>query len=296
MASVFSASPANGGGPSSHHQSATVPRCTSARPATEAALINAALAPSTRAFYSRVIDKLASVCGLQKSNMFPVSSDHVADYIVFLFESGLAPSSMASHASAIAYEHKIRGLPDPSADFYVRQLIAGAKKMRPSVDTRKPLSISEIFELCETLYLLGLPLVERLAWKAIFLVGFFALLRPGELVRGQTGIHTLQLSYLQISGCQLSIRIPSSKSNAKPVTITLEARPDLRHCPVQAVSEYMRVRREGECYFFTDSVGQGFTTNKLSLMLKRAGSRLGWDVSDVSGHCLRIGGATHGGL
>ena len=256
-----------------------------------------AIAPSTKSAYGKVWGSVASLCEFTGSQWFPMSVGAVLDYLAFLFEAGRSASTMYSHASAIAYGHKRRGLADPTADFRVRQVLVGAKKRRLSMDARRPLSLDELGQLCDVLYRLGLDRVERLAFRAVFLfLFFFCLLRPGELVLGASPEHTIGMSDVHLANGELTVTIPSSKTAARPDTIRLQARPSLALCPVRAMGEFVEARGAAPGPFFVDRHGAAITSGRLSAMLKRAARAAGLGDAGVSGHCLRIGGASHGVL
>ena len=90
------------------------------RPDVVAALVEAGRAPSTRAFYNRVWNQLAEGHLRDGEFRFPIPVDAVADYLASLFQRGCSPPTMMSHASALAYGHKIRGLADPTKDFSIK--------------------------------------------------------------------------------------------------------------------------------------------------------------------------------
>ena len=158
----------------------------SQRSPTAAALIEAGLSPSTRLFYARVWNDLAREHRWQEGGG-PIPPGLITEYLAGLYLKGCSPSTMLSHASAIAYGHKMRGLPDPTSDFRVKQLLRGASKLRPTSDVRQALTLQDISYFCDKLAFTGLPPADRLAFRAIFLLGFFCLLRPGELVKGGGG-------------------------------------------------------------------------------------------------------------
>ncbi|XP_043246192.1 uncharacterized protein LOC122393845 [Amphibalanus amphitrite] len=266
------------------------------RPAVVESLMDFAIARSTKTAYGKVWESVASVCEFTGSQWFPMSVGAVLDYLAFLFEEGRSASTMYSHASAIAYGHKRRGLADPTVDFRVRQVLAGAKKRRLSMDARRPLSLDELGQLCDALYRLGLDRLERLAFRAVFLLGFFGLLRPGELVLGASPGHTIRMSDVKLADGELNVTIPSSKTAARPATISLQARPSFALCPVRAAFEFAGARGAAPGPFFLDRYGVPITSGRLSTIMKRAARVAGLGDAGVSGHCLRIGGASHGAL
>ena len=146
----------------------------------------------------------------------------------------------------------------------------------------------EMIALCNKLYVAGIGRVDRTAFRAIFLVGFFGLLRPGELVKGGTSQHTIRSSDITLSGQQLRIRIPSSKTSAGPHTVTLDARQGSCFCPVQAIRDFLEVRPHGESQLFVDASGSAISKARLSAMLKRTAVLAGLSSIGISGHCLRI--------
>ena len=266
------------------------------RPSTVTTLVEAGLAPSTRRFYNRVWNQLATDQFQGGRIQSPVGPDRVADYLAGLFQRGCNPSTMASHASAIAFGHRIRGWPDPTPDFRLRQLLKGAGKLRVTCDQRQTLTLQTLLKLCTNLRMVGLHRNDRITFRAILLLGFFGLLRPGELVRGSAPQHTLRLSDIRLSGTRLTLRLPSSKTSAAPQTITLDAKPGRQFCPVQAMRDFLRVRPEGGSQLFIDAAGSAISTARLSMVLQRTAIMSGMSPVGISGHCLRIGGASHGAV
>ena len=140
-------------------------------------LIDAALAPATRSFYTRVWQQVATNHLPGQKLAFPIPVGAVAEYLAALYDKGFRASTLTSHASAIAYGHKIRGLPDPTGSFLIKQLLQGAKRLRTSADSRRALTLEEVRRFVDKLYVIGLRRVDRAAFRAIFLLGFFGLLR-----------------------------------------------------------------------------------------------------------------------
>ena len=149
-------------------------------------LAEAALAPSSQRAYQSTWQHLRIFLHRPDGvSLVPLSAIETADFLGARFDSGCCGATLASTASAIAYAHKMHGLPDPTADFRIRQLLAGARKLRPRQDRRLALSIQELSQLCDaTPYVTTSP-VEQAAYRAIFCLAFFLMLRPGEVVKGR---------------------------------------------------------------------------------------------------------------
>ena len=90
--------------------------------------------------------------------------------------------------------------------------------------------------------------------------------------------------------------IQSSKTSPRPHKLQLDARPDMELCPVSAMRAFLNVRPQGADQLFIDALGAAITTARLSAMLKVTARLCGLCPTGISGHCLRISGATHGAL
>ena len=92
-------------------------------------MLRSALAPSTKAAYSRSLRKFKEFC--KDHNLtadFPASSDLVLQFISFLNLENTPLPSIMPVLSALSYEHKIRDFPDPCKSFKITQLLAAIKK------------------------------------------------------------------------------------------------------------------------------------------------------------------------
>ena len=260
-------------------------------------LARAALTPATSRAYDNTWRRLRAFLHRPlTAPLFPVTTAEVVDFIGDCFASGGGASALASHCSAIAYGHRIRGLRDPTADFRVRKLLTGARRLRPSWDSRTAITLADLGRLQDALGELGLPAVDTAAFRAIFSLAFFAMLRPGEVLVGGDPNHTIRLGHVVVQRDRLSLTLPSSKTSSIPFNTVLVARPDLSTCPVRAMRQYLQLRPPGmpADYLFVASLSRPLTTRSLNHTLKLAGSVARLDASRLTGHCFRIGGATHG--
>ena len=148
-------------------------------------MLDSALATSTRATYTRVQEQLATFLHRPAgAPILPVSVGELCEFLGTRFEDGCNASTLATAASAIAYGHRMAGLPDPTVAFHVKQLLAGARRLRPGRDKRLALTIEDIKRLCAALRVLPISPIDRRAFRAIFTLAFFAMMRPGEMVIG----------------------------------------------------------------------------------------------------------------
>ena len=93
-------------------------------------LLQASLAPSTRAHYERARGKLVTF--FQSLGTYPSLTLPVAMILLFaahLHAGTAAPATIVCNVSALAYFHKINGLPGPTNNFIVIKLLAGARNL-----------------------------------------------------------------------------------------------------------------------------------------------------------------------
>ena len=79
-----------------------------------------------------------------------VSAACVALFISFLCAKGLAPATINSYLSAIAYVHKIQGHYDPTKSFLIAKLLVAVGR-RSQADIRLPISRPLLYELVRAL-------------------------------------------------------------------------------------------------------------------------------------------------
>ena len=266
-------------------------------PVTVAALADAALSPSTVRAYHATWSRLGVF--LRRPSvlaLFPVSVSETADFLASRYADGSGSATLAGVSSAISYGHKIRGLPDPTNDFRIRQILAGARRLRPSRDSRMAITLVDLRRLCAALSAIPLSPLERAAFRAIFTLAFFALLRPGEVVCSGRANHYVRFGGIRLQHGLLRVTIPSSKASSSPFTTQLVRRPDIMECPVLAVRDYLAIRGSGQPQdaLFIGDDRHPITGRALTTALRRAGRHVGLEPARLSGHCLRIGGASHG--
>ena len=104
-------------------------------------LLEASLAPSTRAHYQRAWGKLVTFfksLGMYMYPSLPIPVAMILLFVAHLHAGGAAPATIVSNVSALAYFRKINGLPDPTSNFIVVKLLAGARNLGSVPDVRLP--------------------------------------------------------------------------------------------------------------------------------------------------------------
>lgn len=134
------------------------------------------------------------------------------------------------------------------------------------------------------------------------MIGYWALLRPGELAGSwmpSRRSHTLRRQDVRVvttrDGREVSVFLRSSKTDqaAAGVTLFLKGRPRDPLCPIRALEEYERVSSGDGSAFLRDEQGRPVTSQRMVALVQAAlrQARVG-AVEKYTGHSLRIGGAS----
>ena len=263
-------------------------------------LLKGSIAKSTSVVYRRAWALLVELsnkvaCNVSSVPKLPLSVGQVSFYIASMHVRGYAPSTMITYVSAIGYLHKISGFSDPTREFVIQKLLAGAAKIAPSVDPRLPVTHILLHRLIEDLPHYVSAHYNRVLIAAMFSVAFFGLFRVGELTVSKFGDVLLHLKDLKVQGDHFVISIAKykhSKSNTA-IQIPIERQSDTTICPVTLLFNYLSLRgtSPGPLFMFTSGshVPRQFFTKTLSGGV----SFIGLQPSLYKSHSFRIGGASH---
>ena len=267
-------------------------------------LVAKSVAGSTLSTYRRACEaffEFRVAVGCDCPSAIPSSSSEVAQFVAFLSIRGLAPATIASYLSGLAFWLQVNGFPRFTDDFLVRKLLAGVRRGGKSCDGRKPilwpslkLILGALPQVCSTSF-------EAVLFKSAFALAFFAFLRVGEVVCGREGRHTLKTSGLRWTNLHSSrgtseamlVTLDSSKSDqfGRGCSILLSKSDSFAFCPVALLEAYWRVRPPGKGCLFVHFDGRPVTRRQFSVVLARAIEFIG-EKGPVSSHSFRIGAAT----
>ncbi len=194
-----------------------------------------------------------------------------------LFElSASRASNIETYCTGLAYVPELRDLPDPTTPYIIQRLIK-ATRHRTTPDFRLPVWLELLRRLTVTRSLSHVTssAYEHRMYKAMFVLPFFGMLRLSDLTTSATTApqHTLKLRDVDLPGglTRRGIITISSYKHAngkRPVSLQMGGRPtDPVSCPVRAHATFNQI-------------------------LRAAAAHGGIDVSRVTSHSFRIGGAT----
>nr|XP_060644485.1 uncharacterized protein LOC132783356 isoform X2 [Anolis sagrei ordinatus] len=144
-----------------------------------------ALAPSSQNTYTRVVREFHEFRQFYElPDTTPIPYDHLAQFCVYSHRRGLAPHTIRSQLSALAYWSKAQGLPDTTSDFRLHKIIAGwSRQQGPSRDAREPLSPTILKGWKETWPKVCRSQYEQILFHAAALTAFFCCSQDKRVTR-----------------------------------------------------------------------------------------------------------------
>ena len=252
-------------------------------------MIQQALAPATRAFYSRALNSLVMFCDSHNIPCtFPIHIKTLSCFIMHLFNSKMSASSISSYISAISYYHKINSQDDTTKSFHISQLLTSIRKSRPSTDKRKPITKEILANICHNLYKLNLSKFELTLFRCMFATAFYFGLRISEFTQST---HNIQLSQIKCSNSHLSVNFKTFKhSSSEPYTHRI-SKVNGQWCPVKLMNKFLPLRGNNQGALFTQK-GTPISARCFSNMFKQALIMSNICPTHYSSHSFRIGAAS----
>ena len=252
-------------------------------------LLFASLAPTTHCQYAKEMTRFQQFCEdvLHKPHFFPASRCMVAGYVAYMYTKGYAPTSIQSALSAISYYHKLLDKPDVVNSYFIQKLIMGAKRARPTADTRTPVTMTILRKLATAVPSSTDDNYTSCLLRALLSLSYFALLRVSEMV----GKHRLLIADVQPRKTSLSVTFRTYKHSVPGRAVTIRIPPARQEdiCPLLLVKDYITLRGTAPGPFFIMPGGVHLTSSGVNRLLKDTAAAAGLSSYNISSHCMRIG-------
>ena len=260
-------------------------------------LLDHALSDSSKKAYQKSIDKFSEFCvrELHLNSYFPATTPPVVSFVAHLFQLGYAPSSITTTLSAISYIHKIHEVADPTAAFVIKKLLQGAAKLRPSIDSRAPITQSILYLLVRSAPNVTDCYYHNILISAMFLFAFHAFLRIGEIVVTSANQQNtvLQVHQVTINLTECVVVFYTYKHyQGPPVSLVISANESSEFCPVRYMRLYLSLRGSAPGPLFILPGGSPVTRSFFSEHLNKSLNWAGLSTTIYKGHSFRIGRAT----
>ena len=225
----------------------------------------------------------------------PVSVPHLSLFVSYLHTEGYSPASIIAHTSSIGYIHRLTGLPNPVSTTIIQKLLSGVTKVSPPTPPRLPITIGILVSLLRGVDQIIIHHYHKALLKAMLTVGFFGLMRIGELTMTKEKIVPLHISQLTFFQSYISISITHFKHNQKlhPIEVPLQFQSLPEICPVRHLSYYLSLRGYDSGPLFSFPTFKPIPRQFFSKHLSRLISFSGFHGDRYKSHSLRIGGASY---
>lgn len=257
-----------------------------------AAAVDAELAASTRETYACGWRQWELWCHGRGITPLPAPPEAIAAFLTERADAGLHFTTLDCYCSGIAYRHRQEGLSDPTADFLVRRVRRGLRRILGVAPIRQahPLTVVELGQIIATI---DTDDAKDIRDRAILLLGYASAMRPGE-------ISALDVEDLQRKPTGILIRIRRSKTDPDAQgQLVGVARGDNRLTdPIRALDAWFKVRPSEPGALFTRVLYRRHPTSErlgaraISRTVQERANAAGFDGMPVSGHSLRAGHAT----
>ncbi len=177
-------------------------------------------------------------------------------------------------------------------------MLAGAKKSRPAVDGRLPITFQILNLLVPALQHTVSSLYDRVLLQAMFLLAFHAFLRVGEItVSSHSANHALlyqDISFEFVGGkvSGIIISLEHFKHSSAQARMFVKANSASHLCPANALLAFLKLRGAHQGPLFTIAprcaVSRSFFSQALSSVIQY----IGLDPRRYKSHSFRIGAAT----
>ena len=212
------------------------------------------------------------------------SHHHITDYVTFLLDtSDLAPATIRSRISAIAFYYKTRLNCDPTKSFATDLLL---KHLEKSSQNRKRLPINK--DILEKLLLSLYSYKSKFLFHAFYLmykIMYSLALRISELLHYSKKFdHALRYKDIKQLGNVVWITIRSGKHNIRPMKYSLDS--SFRF--LWHLKEFLRLRGSAQGPLFCFKNGKPITRNFFTRQLKEDLCSLGLHSTRYNSHSFRI--------
>ena len=260
--------------------------------------IASSLSKSAQGQYSKSWSTFTSFCRQVLSiRHLPATSQTISLYVTHLHQKGLKHTSIRTHLSAIAFQHKIHDLPDPTKSFSTQKLLQSYSRIDAPPAVRLPITQPILHTILSAIYNSDYDSYNRRLYTALFSLMYYAALRVSEVTQNANSQHNLSRNHITIirhhSKQCLRITFTSYKHSSVPPHPLL-VHPSTSFCPVKLYSKYVNSRPTASCRApaFCLRDGRPLTRNHVVSALNTILQLTGNNPLQFNTHSFRIGRAT----
>ena len=269
--------------------------------ATVQTLFESGVAPSTASAYRSGVRRYRSFRTETGLSAFPLTETVVCRFVAHLHQAQLSLSSIRLYLSAIRFSQIAYDNGNPHLETFDRlhYVVRGVARTQPRsrCTSRLPITVEILQHLLRAWSSHSSHYEAVMLWAACTL-GFFAFLRAGEFIAGESNGHSvLTPADVRVDSREnpsfLAITLRDSKTDPYGIGHVLYVgRTGSPICPVAAMLSFLAIRppMAGPLFIHVDS--SPLTRARLIAAVRSALESLGVDIARYSGHSFTIGAAT----
>lgn len=237
-------------------------------------------------------------CEYRKEPFFPTTPEVIVNYINDLADYAKA-NTISRRISAISENYNASGLSEnPCKAPIVKQALRGIRRSLGTYQQGKtPILLDDLEDIFDVMDSMGLPDIQYLRDKSIFLVGFMGAFRRSEIA-------ALTVDDITFSPQGMEIFVRSSKADqeGQGATVAIPYIDNKNLCAVRALKAWLRHANISEGPVFRgftkklDIKKNALNDKSIAEIVKKYMSLIGADPSMYGAHSLRHGFATTAAL
>lgn len=209
--------------------------------------------------------------------------------------SKLAPSTIKTYISAIAFQQKINNFPDTTKSFIIQKLLIGLSRKNPSLDIRRPITLPLLHAIIQALPHTCHSTYESILFTSAYLLAYFGFLRVGDLTvtMGTSPSRILQANAVSITSQTIRLFLQFSKADQAGTGTTIVIPMDHESLILkQALTKFLSVRPPVEGPLLCHFDNKPLTSYQFSTILTKTLQHLKIPHAAFKSHSFRIGAAT----
>ena len=213
-------------------------------------------------------------------------------------DSGKKFATIQSYVSAIAFAHKIRGLPDPTSTYLAKRFMTGLRKSLGLSIQLNPITLPMLAELIGLSRNLPTTRYIKHLIASVMSLMYHGCLRISEIASSGSADHMLRSDQVQFSfripnlkPSSVTITLLSFKHSKAPQKIQILPATDVTFCPVALLWKF-NCLKPNSTYFFCDEMGSPITRNFFVSWLRHLINQSTFKGKKLNTHSFRIGRTT----
>ena len=214
--------------------------------------------------------------------VLPIPLVNILLFLAYLHKMDLTVSTLRSAGSAISYQHKMRGIPDPMEAFVVKKLFLGLASGEDKGDIHLPITRELLRKMVLAISSMGFLQYKVVLLQALFLTLFHGFLRIGEATSSPSTSTQIQHWDIFITDNAITIVLKSFKHSKKPHRINISGEMEGSICLVQALQRYINPRGASPGPLFMTQAARPYLTSMAQHTFAQSSISATWTQRDTS--------------